>query len=92
MDRAVARLRQEYADDGKTELFDQLKDLQPGERGAQSYAELGTRLGLSESAVKSAMHRLRMRHRDILRNEIAGTVGSGEDVDEEIQHLIRALG
>lgn len=92
MERAVARLRQEYAEDGKTELFNQVKDLEPGERGARNYAQVGALLGLSEGAVKSAVHRLRMRHREILRNEIAGTIGDGEDVDEEIQHLIRVLG
>ena len=92
MDRAVARLRQEYAEDGKAELFDQLKDLQPGERGERSYAEVGARFGLSEGAVKSAVHRLRLRHRDILRHEIARTTGGPEEVDEEIRHLIQVLG
>jgi RNA polymerase sigma-70 factor (ECF subfamily) len=92
MERAVARLRREYADAGQAELFDQLKDLQPGERGAGSHAEIGERLGLSEAAVKSAAHRLRLRHRDLLRSEIAATVGRPEDVDEEIRHLIQVLG
>jgi RNA polymerase sigma-70 factor (ECF subfamily) len=92
MERAVARLRQEYVDDGKAELFQQLKDLQPGERGARSYMEIGAQFGLSEAAVKSAVHRLRARHRDVLRSEIARTLGSAEEVDEEIRHLIRALG
>ncbi|HEY2952750.1 MAG TPA: sigma-70 family RNA polymerase sigma factor [Verrucomicrobiae bacterium] len=92
MERAVARLRREYADAGQAELFDQLKDLQPGERGARSYADIGARLGLSEAAVKSAAHRLRLRHRDVLRSEIAATVGRPEDVDEEIRHLIQVLG
>lgn len=92
MERAVARLRQEYVDEGKGELFQQLKDLQPGERGERSYAELGGPLGLSEGAVKSAMHRLRLRHRDILRSEIASTLGGLEEVDEEIRYLIQVLG
>lgn len=91
MERAVDRLRQEYQDEGKMDLFQTLKDLQPGERGDQSYAELGMRFGLSEGAIKSAMHRLRMRHREILRNEIADTLGNTGDVEEEIQHLIRVL-
>ena len=92
MERAVARLRQEYVDEGKGDLFHQLKDLQPGERGERSYAELGAPLGLSEGAVKSAMHRLRLRHRDILRSEIASTLGGAEQVDEEIRYLIQVLG
>ena len=92
MDRAVARLRKEYSDSGKAELFDQLKDLQPGERGVQGYVEIGARLGLSEGAVKSAVHRLRLRHRDILRDEVARTISSRKEVNDEIRHLIQMLG
>jgi RNA polymerase sigma factor (sigma-70 family) len=92
MERTVARLRQEYIDEGKGELFQQLKDLQPGERGRRSYVEIGAPFGLSEAAVKSAVHRLRARHRDVLRSEIARTLSSAEEVDEEIRHLIQALG
>jgi len=76
---------------GKRSCSNQLKDLQPGERGERSYAEIGAQFGLSEGAVKSAMHRLRLRHRDILRHEVARTTGSSEDVDEEIRHLIQVL-
>jgi RNA polymerase sigma-70 factor (ECF subfamily) len=92
MERSVGRLRQEYVDAGKGNLFDQLKDLEPGERGARSYVEIGARFGLSEAGVKSAVHRLRLRHRDLLRREIASTLDSSEDVDEEIRQLMRALG
>ena len=91
MERAVARLRQKYTDEGKAELFRHLKDLQPSERGAQSYVELGARFGLSEGAIKSAVHRMRLRHRDILRQEIARTLGSPEEVNDEIRHLIQVL-
>lgn len=92
MEQAVARLQQEYIEEGKGELFHRLKDLQPGERGAQNYVDLGAALGLSEGAVKSAVHRLRLRYRDILRREIARTIGSAEEVDEEIRYLIQVLG
>ena len=91
MERAVERLRQEYAEDGKAALFEQLQELQPGERGARNYAEIGAHFGLSEGAVKSAMYRLRLRHRDILRSEIADTISSPGEVDAEIQHLIGVL-
>jgi len=46
---------------------------------------------MSEEAVKSAVHRLRRRHREILRTEIAHTVTSPEEVDEEIRHLIDVM-
>lgn len=91
MERAVARLRQEYVEADQSELFDQLKELQPGERGELRYAEIGGRLRMSEGAIKSAVHRLRLRHRDVLRDEIGRTVSTREEVDAEIRHLIQAL-
>jgi RNA polymerase sigma factor (sigma-70 family) len=91
MERAVARLRQEYVTAGQGALYDQLRELQPGERRERRYAEIGERLGMSESAIKSAMHRLRLRHRNILRNEIGHTVSTREEVDAEIRHLIQVL-
>ncbi len=91
MKRAVSRLRQVYADAGKLELFELLKDLQPGERGEQNYAAIGKKLGLSESGVKTAVHRMRVRHRALLRREIASTIGEGDDVEEEIRYLREVL-
>jgi RNA polymerase sigma-70 factor (ECF subfamily) len=92
MERTVEQLRHEFVESGKAELYEQLKDLQPGERAAASYAEIGARLGLSEGAVKSAVHRLRFRHRALLRAEIARTVFDEAEVDAEIRHLIQVLG
>lgn len=89
--QALGRLRDEYVSQGKAELYDQLKDLAPGERGEQTYAELGKRFSLSESAIKSAMHRLRTRYQRILQEEIAQTVMRPEDVEEEIRYLIQVL-
>ena len=91
MARALSRLRQEYVAGGKGELFDQLKDIQPGEHGESSYAEIGARLGLAVGTVKSAVHRLRRRHREILREEIAQTVARPEEIDEEIRNLLTVL-
>ena len=79
MDRALSRLREEYVGGGKAELFDQLKEIQPGEHGESSYAEIGVRLGLAEGTVKSAVHRLRRRHRELLREEVGQTVGNAEE-------------
>src|SRR5262249_47577954 len=59
LEQALQRLRQEYEAGGKIALFEQLKDLQPGEKGPRSYAEMGAPLGMTESAMKSAVHRLR---------------------------------
>jgi len=91
MDRALSRLREEYVVGGKAALFDQLKEIQPGEHGESSYAEIGARLGLAEGTIKSAVHRLRRRHRELLREEIAQTVARPEEIDEEIRNLLTVL-
>ena len=91
MERALSRLREEYEAGGKAALFEQLKEIQPGEHGEASYAEIGARLGLAEGTIASAVHRLRQRHREILRDEIAQTVARPEEIDEEIRNLLAIL-
>jgi RNA polymerase sigma-70 factor (ECF subfamily) len=92
MNQTVARLRDEYFAAGRAELFDELRQFQPGAKAEESYAMVAARLGLTESAVKSAIWRMRDRHRDLLREEIANTVAAPADVDEEIRYLIGVLG
>jgi len=92
IDRTTAQLRREYIENGKADLYAELKDLQPGEHTSGGYAEIGARLRLTESAVKSAMHRMRQRHRALLRAEIARTVSSEAEIDAEIRYLISVLG
>jgi RNA polymerase sigma factor (sigma-70 family) len=91
MEEAARRLQEEYAADGKAALFEQLKDIQPGEHGEASYAEIGARLGLAEGTIASAVHRLRKRHRAIVREEIAHTVARPEEIEEEIRNLLAVL-
>ena len=88
---ALNRLREEYVAAGKAELFDLLKDFQPRESGAPSYTEIGAQFGLTEAAMKSAVQRMRARHRQLLRQEIANTVTSPEEIEEEIRHLRTVL-
>lgn len=91
IDRALIRLREEYAQQGREELFEQLKDIQPGQHGEVSYAELASRMNVAEGTIKSAVHRLRRRHREILREEIAQTVSSSEEIEDEIRNLLAVL-
>lgn len=91
MEQTVARLRAEYVAADRAELFEELKHFQPGEEAGRTYADVAARLGLSESAVKSAIWRLRQRHRDLLREEIAQTVATPAEVDEEIRYLISMM-
>ncbi len=85
------RLRHEFAQEGKAELFQTLEPCLIGSRDKQPYAELGVKLGLTEAAVKMAVHRLRDRYRLILKKEVARTVASPLEVDEELRHLFRVL-
>jgi RNA polymerase sigma-70 factor (ECF subfamily) len=91
LEDVLTRLRGEYERAGKTELFAALNRCLVGERAAQPYSELARELGLSESAVKSAVHRLRRRYRQLLRDEIANTVESMDEVDGELAHLFTVL-
>jgi RNA polymerase sigma-70 factor (ECF subfamily) len=62
-----------------------------GEKGGPSYAELATRFGTTEIAIKSAVHRLRQRLKTLFREEIARTVASEAEIDDELRHLIRIM-
>lgn len=88
---ALNRLREEYVSAGKADLFDLLKDFQPRESGAPSYAEIGARFEMTEAAIKSAVQRMRARHRELLRQEIANTVTRPDEIEEEIRHLREVL-
>ena len=92
LDVVLARLRADYADCGKDDLFLGLKETLTGGRSEIPYRELGGRLGMSEGAVKTAAHRLRQRYRELLREEIANTVAGPEEAEEELRHLFAALG
>lgn len=89
LDQTLTELRAEYAESKKVALFDTLKGTLTGD--ATSYRDLGTRLGLSEGAVKVAVHRLRQRYRDKLRAVIAETVDGPAAVDDELRDLFAAL-
>ena len=92
LEAVLTRLEQEYRREGKAALFALLKTSLTGARESQPYAELAASMGMSEGAIKVAVHRLRRRYRDLIREEIAQTVASPEEVDSEMRHLLEALG
>ena len=91
LEQSLARLRKEYSDGGRRELFEQLKTTLTEGRGSVPYAELSARLGISEASVKMAVHRLRQRYRAVLRAEIAETVARESEVEDELREVFRAL-
>ena len=91
LEQVLSRLREEQAAAGKQETFEQMKEvLSSGGRGTP-YAQLAARLGMSEGAVKVAVHRLRQRYRALLEREIANTVASPEEIEEERRYLLKVL-
>lgn len=91
LERALERVRADYEARGAGRTFALLSPLLTG-GGTAPYAELGAELGMSEGAVKVAAHRLRQQYREALRNEVAETVAGPDQVNDELQHLITALG
>jgi len=92
LERALARLESEYARRGKRALFATLKPALVAAEDELSRAVMGTALGMTEGAVKVALHRLRAAFRESLRQEIADTIGPGGDPEDELRNLITALG
>jgi RNA polymerase sigma-70 factor (ECF subfamily) len=92
LDQTMNRLREEYASIGKRDLFDLLKETLSGEKRTTPRAELAARCGISVGAVDVAVHRLRRRYGELLREAIAQTVSQPSEVEEEIRHLMAVLG
>jgi RNA polymerase sigma factor (sigma-70 family) len=91
LEQVLSRLREEQAAAGQREAFEQLKEfLLAGGRGTP-YADLARLLGTSEGSVKVAVHRLRRRYRELLQEEIANTVASPEEAEEERRYLLAVL-
>ncbi len=91
LERAVDRLRNEFVAKDKVKDYEVLKSFEPGEQGALSYEEAAVQLGVSQSAVKSMIHRLRQRHGELVREEIAHTVPTAAEIDEELRYLVAVL-
>jgi RNA polymerase sigma-70 factor (ECF subfamily) len=91
LDHARSRLREEYVAAGKAELHDHLKGFPLAEASENSFPQAATELGMSESALKSAVHRMRTRYRQLVREEVAHTVSDPAGVNEEARHLIAVI-
>jgi len=91
LENVVQRLRDEYQVSGQGALFTEARFAITGDKNAVPYAELASRLGLTEEALRVAVHRLRQRYRRALREEIAQTVADESEVTEELNCLRRIL-
>jgi DNA-directed RNA polymerase specialized sigma24 family protein len=84
-------LESECVAQGKGAIFREVKSLLSGERDAAAYPGIAERLAMAEGAVRVSVHRLRQRYGELLRAEIAQTVGTAEEVEDELRDLLRAL-
>lgn len=92
LEESVGQLEREYAAAGKDGLFARIQAFLPGATVAMSHRQCAEDLGMTEAAVKMAVHRLRARYRKALRQRIADTLDDPESVDDEIRYLLNVLG
>lgn len=90
-EHAVSLLREEYYEMGKGQLYEALKDFEPG-RAGYSTEELEKKFGLSVPALHAAARKMHRRYVQILRKAVSATVGSNQDLEDEVRHLIAVLG
>jgi RNA polymerase sigma-70 factor (ECF subfamily) len=88
--RVLDRLEAEFT--GHAMRFDELKLFLIEPKGATSFAEMADRLGVTESALKSVVHRMRRRYSELFRDEVAQTVADPADTQDEIRHMLTVLG
>jgi RNA polymerase sigma factor (sigma-70 family) len=91
LERVLDRLGAEGVASGRGRQFACLRGFLSDQPAPRSQAELAVELNTSEGAVKQAVHRLRRRYRELLREEIANTVATAGDVEDELRHLIAVL-
>ena len=90
VEHALERLREESVAAGKAELFEHLRRFAVGE-GEVTWGEAAAEVGLSEGAMKAAVHRLRQRYRVLLKDEVAQTVAEPAEMEEEVRYLVRVI-
>ena len=92
LEQTIQCLKREYLADGKRETFEDLQGFLPGSQETVTRADLANKRGVSINAIDVAIHRLRQRFGALLRNQVAQTVSSETEVEEEIRYLITVLG
>jgi len=91
LDRVLAALRADYAAAGQERVFDGLKKFLAWNDAREAYRDAAAELGMKENAVRVAVFRLRRRYGDLLREQVADTVTSPEDVPAELEHLLSLM-
>jgi RNA polymerase sigma factor (sigma-70 family) len=91
LDRVLSRLEDKYRTRGNAALFDSFNQLLADEPGGPSQADIASQLGMTENAVSQAFHRFRQSYQSLLREEIAHTVATPGDIENELRYLIAVI-
>jgi RNA polymerase sigma factor (sigma-70 family) len=91
LERVLQQLADEYVAAGKADQFALLREFLTAGPDGRPYADVAPELGISEAAVKMAVHRLRKRYRQLLREEIGQTVADPAEIDDELTQLFAIL-
>jgi DNA-directed RNA polymerase specialized sigma24 family protein len=91
LEQVSARLRDEYRSAGNLRFFEQMKKMLMDEPDRPSQAQVASEFDMTENAVKQAFYRFRQRYQTLLREEIAHTVATPSDIEDELRHLIAVV-
>jgi len=91
LERVLERLEGEFVAAGKGAAFERLRDFLLGDRGSVTYHDTASALGMTEGAVKVAVHRMRQRYRELFGEEIAQTVADPAEIEQEVRHVFASI-
>jgi RNA polymerase sigma-70 factor (ECF subfamily) len=91
LERVLNLLRSEFTASGRSELFVELEPHLWGDDTSTPHARIGELLGMTAVAVRVTLHRLRQRYHELLRAEIANTLGNPNETEDELRHLRQVL-
>ena len=91
LQQALSHLREETDKTGRGQMFEGLKPFLEGETRPGDYAAVAAKLGMTANSAAVTVHRLRQRYRELVRTEIANTVASVEEIEDELRHLFAVL-
>ena len=91
LDRVRDQLREHYAGAHKRERFEHLVAFLPGSESDHSYSQVAAKLSVSEGALRVELHRMKGHFRKLLRAEIAHTVSTATEINDELRHLIEVF-
>jgi RNA polymerase sigma-70 factor (ECF subfamily) len=92
IDAVTRRLQAEFVEAGMAQRFESMKVFLLAGEEPGSYAEVADKMGISEGAARSAIYRMRQRYGELFRSELAETVASSQELEEELRHFLTILG